>query len=231
MFNVMKRFVIGDIHGHAESLEQCLERSGFDINNDILICLGDAGDRGPNTKETFDMLLQIKSLLYIKGNHDTWLLDWALGDYDIMEGVWKYNGGNRTIKNYDSDPDNIPEAHIELLKNAPLYHLTDDNKLFVHGGIEPDKKLEEHKEDILLWDREFVFDVFYKSQKGIKVPLRYDEIYVGHTPTTSIPFNSDVPLSLYGVWMMDTGVGMGNKLSIMDIETKEVWQSDKIKQK
>ena len=91
----MKRFAMGDIHGYLKTLEQCLERSHFDINRDTLICLGDAGDRGSNTKETFDLLLQIKNLIYIKGNHDTWLLDWALGEYDIMEGVWKYNGGKK----------------------------------------------------------------------------------------------------------------------------------------
>jgi len=224
--NTMKRFVIGDIHGHVKALEQCLDRSGFDMKNDTLICLGDAGDRGPNTKETFDLLLQIKNLIYIKGNHDTWLLNWALGEYDIMEGVWIYNGGNRTIKSYDSDPDNVPESHIELLKNALLYHLTDDNKLFVHGGIDPHKAIEEQNKEGLLWDRDFVFETWDEFKKGVKEQFGYDEIYLGHTPTTSLPFNSDVPLNLNGVWMMDTGAAWGHKLSIMNIDTKEVWQSD-----
>ncbi len=225
----MKRFVTGDIHGHVKALEQCLENSGFDITNDILICLGDAGDRGPDTKETFDLLLQIKNLIYVKGNHDTWLLSWVLGEYDGIDGVWKYNGGKKTIRSYGSNPENVPASHIELLKNAPLYYLTDDNKLFVHGGIDAETALYEQTEDILLWDRDFVFDTWDEFQKGVKEQFGYDEIYVGHTPTTGSPFKSDMPLNLNGVWMMDTGAAWGHKLSIMDIDTKEIWQSNNVK--
>jgi len=29
-----------------------------------------------------------------------------------------------------------------------------------------------------------------------------------------------------GVWNLDTGAGMSGKLTVMDIDTKEYWQSD-----
>jgi serine/threonine protein phosphatase 1 len=39
-------------------------------------------------------------------------------------------------------------------------------------------------------------------------------------------FGSEVPLCLNGIWMMDTGAGWGDKLTIMDVDTGEFWQSD-----
>jgi hypothetical protein len=40
----MRTFVIGDIHGGARALNQWMERSGFDFDNDCLIQLGDLVD-------------------------------------------------------------------------------------------------------------------------------------------------------------------------------------------
>lgn len=37
-------YVMGDIHGAHKAFIQCLERSNFDYDNDILIQLGDVAD-------------------------------------------------------------------------------------------------------------------------------------------------------------------------------------------
>ena len=39
-----RTLVIGDVHGNHRGLLQCLERSGFDKENDTLISLGDVAD-------------------------------------------------------------------------------------------------------------------------------------------------------------------------------------------
>jgi serine/threonine protein phosphatase 1 len=53
----------------------------------------------------------------------------------------------------------------------------------------------------------------------------YKEVFVGHTTTTRI---SDIPFEKNNVWFMDTGGGFEGKLSIMDIDTHQFWQSDKV---
>ena len=52
----------------------------------------------------------------------------------------------------------------------------------------------------------------------------FNEIYIGHTPT--IHFGSYEPMSAQNVWNIDTGACFYGKLSCIDIDTKEVFQSD-----
>jgi len=52
----------------------------------------------------------------------------------------------------------------------------------------------------------------------------YDEIYIGHTPTTKI--NQTIPVNKTCIWNVDTGAAFNGPLTILDIETKEFWQSD-----
>ena len=59
-----KRFVIGDIHGGYKALLQCLDRSGFNEKEDLLICLGDVTDGWSETPECVDKLLSITNLIY-----------------------------------------------------------------------------------------------------------------------------------------------------------------------
>lgn len=51
------------------------------------------------------------------------------------------------------------------------------------------------------------------------------EIYIGHTSTDSF---SDVPIRHRNVWKLDQGGGYEGKLSIIDVDTHEFWQSDKV---
>jgi len=217
----MKSFVIGDIHGRVNALEQVLERSGFDMEKDLLISLGDVCDRGKFVKESFDLLLKIKNLKYILGNHDKWFLEWAVTGEP--EKIWEFQGGRESIESYNGE--NVPDNHIQLLKNAPLYFLM-DNRLFVHAGINVNKPLHEQTEFDFMWSRSLVKMVM---ESGLKPKTPFDEIFIGHTPTTV--YDNKKPVLINGVVMMDTGAGKGGKLSIMNIETKEFWQSDKTGEK
>ena len=81
-----RQFVIGDIHGAYRALIQCMERARFDRDTDSLICLGDVCDGWPETRRCVDELLTIPNLVYVLGNHDTWLLKWMkTGD---VENIW-----------------------------------------------------------------------------------------------------------------------------------------------
>ena len=63
---------------------------------------------------------------------------------------------------------------------------------------------------------------FYDKKINEKLTA-YDEVYIGHTP---IPFKK--PVNAGDVWLMDTGAGWTGVLSMMDINTKEVFTSDPV---
>ena len=54
----------------------------------------------------------------------------------------------------------------------------------------------------------------------------HKEIYIGHTPVTRI--NRDIPTQMANVWNVDTGAAFHGKLSLIDVDTKEFWQSDPV---
>lgn len=214
-----RTFVMGDIHGAYRALIQCLDRAAFDTEADTLICLGDVCDGWPETKRCIDQLLRLKNLVYILGNHDTWLRQWMKnGD---VPNIWYVQGGEASISSYAGNE--IPLEHLRFLENAPSYYL-DENRLFVHAGIDHGKDLDTQGDDTFLWDRSLVREALRRHGKGENQHLtRFDEIYVGHTPTS---FGH--PMLACEVWLMDTGAGWSGRLSIMNIDTKEYFLSDEV---
>ena len=211
-------FVMGDIHGAYRALRQCLQRSVFDYNTDHLICLGDVSDGWPETKASIEELMRIKNLTYIFGNHDWWTLQWMLSGK--VEESWYKQGGKATI---DSYPEAVPIDHLTFLSDARLYYVY-KNKLFVHAGIDLLKPLEQQDENIFLWDRTLASIALDRYQSADNNKLSsFDEIYIGHTP---IPYST--PIQSSGVWLMDTGAGWSGVLSMMEVETKEMFISDAV---
>jgi serine/threonine protein phosphatase 1 len=216
----MKRFVIGDIHGAYKALVQCFERSAFDPQNDLLICLGDICDSWPDVYKVSETLLGVKNLVMLLGNHDNWALEWFLTGN--APEIWTCQGGDATIKSYKKS---IPETHIELLKSAELYYIV-DNKIFVHGGFLPDKDLQLQDKHIFIWDRSLIRTALNHWFNGESIHLtKFDEVFVGHTPT--INFDEKTPIRACEIYLMDTGAGWpGGNLTMMNIDTKEFFASD-----
>lgn len=213
-----KTFVIGDIHGARKALIQCLERSDFNIETDHLISLGDVCDGWPETRECIDELMKVKNLTYILGNHDLWTLEWMKSGFG--EDVWLRQGGKATV---DAYREGVPLEHVHFLQTAlPYYHA--DNKLFVHAGIDPLTPVDRQGLDIFLWDRTLARKALdhYVRQVDRKFTT-YEEVYIGHTP---VPFSN--PVHVGDVWMMDTGAGWSGILSMMNVETKEIFTSDPV---
>ena len=211
-------YVIGDIHGAYRALQQCLDRSAFDYDSDHLICLGDVSDGWPDTKRSIEELMRIKNLTYILGNHDWWALEWMLSGN--VQSAWYVQGGKATV---DSYRDGVPATHVKFLKDAVLHHIY-KNKLFVHAGIDPWTPLERQDRDTFLWDRSLATLALDRYAKSDDAKLSsFDEIYIGHTP---IPYEK--PIMSLGVWLMDTGAGWSGVLSMMNVDTKEMFISDPV---
>ncbi|MFA5117874.1 MAG: metallophosphoesterase [Candidatus Omnitrophota bacterium] len=216
----MKTFAIGDIHGAYKAMTQCFERSKFDYKKDRLIVMGDVCDGYPEVRQCIDELLKIKHCDLIIGNHDMWALDWALrGD---KPEIWTKQGGDRTMASYNGGP--MPQTHIDFLKSGHLW-LEVGNKLFVHAGFVPDLPLEQNSAQVLVWDRDLLKDAWEAANYRREVQItKYDDIFIGHT-TTEI-YRTLQPIHVCNVWDLDTGAGWSGKLTIMDVDTKEYWQSD-----
>ena len=124
------------------------------------------------------------------------------------------------------------KKHINFLKSLHNYHLDENNKLFLHAGFSNSKGIEnEYFNETFYWDRtlwEMVMCLDKTLAKDhIYYPKRlklYEEIFIGHTPVTQIGEN--IPVRFANVWNVDTGAAFKGKLTLMDVDTKEFWQSD-----
>ena len=213
-----RTFVIGDIHGAYHALRQCMDRALFDYEDDTLICLGDVCDGWPHTNACIGDLLKVKNLIYVLGNHDWWTLEWMTSGY--KDSTWFSQGGEATVNSY---PEGVPESHKALLRNAQTYYIL-KNKLFVHAGFDPNRPIEMQGIQVFLWDRHLARTAFDFYQKHVDGNLTmYDEVYLGHTP---IPYKH--PIKACDIWLMDTGAGWSGVLSIMNIDTKEIFTSDEV---
>ncbi len=228
----MKTYIMGDIHGGYKALLQCFERSSFNYEEDELVVLGDVCDGWSETKQCVEELMKVKNLIYVIGNHDCWAVDW--GKKDDREEIWISQGGWNTLKSYDFK---MPQEHIEFFEKSYLYIWDEEtNNLFVHGGINPKQSVESNSAQTLLWDRDLIN---YAKRMHTREELRahdtgkefvrpkitqYNEVFIGHTSTSF--FGGTDPLHYCNVWNLDTGGGWAGKLTIMDLETKEYWQSD-----
>lgn len=216
----MRQFVIGDIHGAFKALIQCLERSNFDYKNDQLICLGDVCDGWPETNQAMEELLKINNLEFILGNHDYWTLEWAV--HGEATKMWLSQGGDGTVKSY---PDGMPERHIQFLQGAHYYFI-DNKRLFVHAGFDPEVPIEAQGQEMYLWDRSLFRTAIARFEDKAECKITsYDEVYIGHTPIHQYQMK---PMKCCDVWLMDTGAGWEGVLSIMDINSKEVFTSDPV---
>lgn len=238
-----KTFCLGDPHGNYKGFLQCLERSDFNKEKDILICLGDAADGFSQTPEVFDELLTIKNLIYVIGNHDVWLLDYF--KFGSTPHIWTSQGGKATIQAYKKlknmmEWDRI-EKHQKLLETAHYYYIDDKNRLFVHGGYNWKVGIKGTYKEDMVWDRHMYFTAIYwqfqhivRNEALITID-EFNEIFIGHTSTNysiNHKYNNIIPsgepVHVSNVWNLDTGAGYEGKLTIMNVDTKEFWQSDKV---
>jgi serine/threonine protein phosphatase 1 len=64
--------------------------------------------------------------------------------------------------------------------------------------------------------------VYRDLEFNIEEPCK--EIFIGHTST--LLWKKTEPIHAANIWNLDTGAGSHGKLTIMDVETKQYYQSD-----
>lgn len=232
----MRTFVIGDIHGAPRAVEQLFQRAKI-TPKDQIIFLGDYADGWSQTPELIELLMQIQQThkaIFLRGNHDDLCLQFLQGKQ--MDKKWLQHGGGATQKAYQNRSEAQKKAHAEFLSATLPYYLDGENRLFLHAGFTNLKGVDfEYFEKLFFWDRtlwELALatapdmpknDIFFPKRLSL-----YTEIFIGHTPTTR--YGESVPMQRHGVWNVDTGAAFGGRLTAMEINTKEFWQSDPVSQ-
>jgi len=246
---------MGDIHGAFRALEQCLERSGFDFEQDELIQLGDVADGRDEVFDCVETLLKVNNLIAIKGNHDEWFNEfihsachpdqWNQGGYATAVSylrplgkedlVVRQGDGYKTALN----PGDIPESHQLFFRRQHLYYVDDWNNCFVHAGFDRRMPFKGQPPDEYYWNRKLWLAAlsFQSGRSGssgnkpgggsaFRMVTEFREIFIGHTST--LFWNTSKPMHAANIWNLDSGAGDTGRLTIMDVRTKEYWQSDPV---
>ncbi|WP_282170546.1 metallophosphoesterase family protein [Ruegeria atlantica] len=225
-------YAVGDIHGQMGMLQNALSRIEADGGPDArVVFLGDYVDRGPNSREVLDLLIEGRKAgrnwVMVKGNHDRMMVrfvqDCEIADKQLPITLNWLNprlGGQETLASYGvevTDNDRIfqvheracaavPPAHLDFINALPAYH-QEGELLFVHAGIRPGIPLAQQSEDDLVWIR----------QEFLIESRPYPWLIVhGHTPVdTAEHCGNRVNL--------DAGAGYGRPLATAVFDGRQCW--------
>ena len=223
MMNYRRVLAIGDIHGRYDRLSSVFNKINFS-SKDFLILLGDYVDRGNENLHCLQWAMRISKLpnvVALRGNHEQMMLYYyLLGGTEAA--IWLPNGGDKTKAELDRwcNEEELNRA-LRFINDRPLYYkmtIGDEDYIFVHAGLKPNKPLEDQDKESLLWIRE----EFYNGYRGSA------NVICGHTPTPFIERNLYYPIRLWNkITLLDTGSFMRDgKISCIDILSGMIWQSD-----
>ncbi|MFA7625614.1 MAG: metallophosphoesterase family protein [Candidatus Kapaibacterium sp.] len=133
-----RHFVIGDVHGCSKTLRNLLLNVCDITSSDHLIFIGDLIDRGPDSRDVMDFVLELKDnsndISIVRGNHEQMLLD-SLNDSKAMKN-WFRNGGKNTLDSFEVyHPGFIDDKYLELIFDSKHY-IMNDNFIIVHAGLD-----------------------------------------------------------------------------------------------
>ena len=228
----MNIYAIGDIHGCLNELtslhKKILTNDKFKVKEDLLIYLGDYIDRGLKSKQVIDQIIKIKNekikTIHLMGNHEEFMVNFLFNKSNNIKNWLKF-GVDQTFKSYGIEivefiKDGFEDIIIDKLRDILLEKMgsehidffmslktsfSTEKYLFVHAGIDPNKKLTEQTKEDYLWSRSDIF--FDKDFKAEKI------IVHGHTPEENIvnyPFRINI----------DTGCFFSGNLSCVCLNDK-----------
>lgn len=176
-----------DLHGNYDLWEQI---KNFLKEDDTLIFLGDAIDRGSRGFEIFKELLEDPRVCYLKGNHEDMMYNsfTAIGPAGTEYfKEWRGNDGQITYDNMKATEINRKES-LELIykiDELPCWaQYTNKNGIRIilsHAGFHPSPLFHQQdewkKEQILIWDRKH-FEYNWPQDKEYETTI----LVHGHTP-------------------------------------------------
>ncbi len=234
-------WAVGDIHGYREEFEYLLGILRL-VDGDMVICLGDLIDRGPDSHGVLSIVRDSNRIFSIKGNHEL-LMSEALGEDSHREQFWIGRvGGRATLDSMgtrESEKREQAKRWLDFTDNLPTEVILDRFRL-AHSGYRADMPLEDQSDEDRL-----------KSREVFRATLPLDpkrQIIAGHTPVQMLP-NFDVESPEEGVWrsqvlmddgrpsavLIDTGIVLRNsshrpRISAYDLQTGKIEEILRINQ-
>ena len=168
-------YVIGDIHGRLDLLDQLIRKIHLDIKHApapdaLTITLGDYIDRGPNSRGVMERLVQNPfptAYVALKGNHEELFENFF--DDPSVGSKWRHLGGLETLHSYGVPVSPLmlgkgfAEAAVRLRETVPETHLqfvaslrtsaTSESFFLCHAGVRPGIPLDRQRTEDLLWIR------------------------------------------------------------------------------
>ncbi|MFO8146782.1 MAG: metallophosphoesterase family protein [Bacteroidota bacterium] len=231
---MQRTIAIGDIHGGLKALVQLLDEINI-TPDDTLIFLGDYVDGWKDSANVVSYLIELakqNSCIFLRGNHDDLTYRW-LKTGELNE-KWLQHGGQSSIDAYRDFTSEKIKNHLDFYEQMVNYYIDKQNRLFVHAGFTnlhgPEQ---EYHESSFYWDRT-LWETALSLDKSMQAthkfyPARlklFKEIFIGHTPVSRI--DEEKPVKMANVWNIDTGAAFKGKLSGIDVDSKNVWQSQPV---
>ena len=232
-------WAVGDIHGYREEFEVLLGRLRL-VEGDMVICVGDLIDRGPDSHGVLSIVSESNRIYSIKGNHEL-LMSEALGEDGHREKFWIGRvGGRATLDSMgisESEKREQAKRWLDFTDSLPTEVILDRFRL-AHSGYRADMPLEEQSDEDRLKSREV-----FRATSPLD-PKR--QIIAGHTPVQMLS-NFDVEPPEEGVWrsrvlmddgrssavLIDTGIVLSDpvhrpRLSAYDLQSGKVEEVHRI---
>jgi serine/threonine protein phosphatase 1 len=213
---VSRDIIIGDAHGHFDAVLRLLDQIAL-RNDDRVYFLGDLIDRGPQSKQLVNFVIE-NHYQCLLGNHEHMLLK-AIGGEEVSDywlQNWVHSGGAETLLSYNNQ---IPEEHIHWFQSLPEY--IDLGKIWlVHAGVDPAYPLEKQTREQFCWIR----DEFHAMTQ----PYFEDKLIItGHTVTFSFPEVQPGKIA-QGVGWLDIETGVYHRksqwLTALDLTHQKIYQ-------
>lgn len=181
--------LIGDIHGHADKLEELLVKLGYAKNNGTYshpnrkaLFVGDYIDRGPKIRETLEIvkaMVDSENAIALMGNHEYNALCFHFQESEgghlrkhLIKNIIQHFETLKQFQNMQSEY----EDYLEWFKTLPLYYETETFRA-VHACW--DNKTIDYLKETLVNDR-LTDELIYQSvKKGTALNEAIDQTLKG----------------------------------------------------
>ena len=188
----LHHWVIGDVHGCADSLEQLLERLPA---GDRLIFCGDVINRGPAIASTMERiwgLVEQGRAVWLRGNHEQDLIT------ALRRGHWQNERQLAGCDTFRHLGERACRRWLSRLESLPLAYWG-EGWVATHAGFDPHTWLPDLNVRLAFWQA-------YDD--------RFGEVIVGHTPGPDLR-------RLGSIVLLDTGACYGGDLTAYCPETRQ----------
>ena len=213
-------FAISDIHGCFRPFYELVVNIIKLTKSDRLILLGDYIDRGEQSKEVIDFIIDLQKggfdIKALIGNHELMLID-SYYEPDLMH-LWSLNGGLSTLLSFGiADIREIDKHYLEFF-NSLGYYLILGNVIFVHAGFN-DSGINPFADK---------YSMIWLCKQTYENPLLMNKIIIhGHRPIP-VEVCKDIVHSNKNVINLDTGCVYSNMtgygtLTAIELNTRSLY--------